>query len=361
VNAQAKKGESPEESARKARYQALEKIITKNASLFFAQHRQDQVETVLLQLFRGAGLKGLSGMPESTGIGKGQLLRPLLDTRQEAIICYANQHHLQWIEDPSNQDDAYDRNYLRQKILPLVEQRWKGFDKAIFRSARHCSQAQRLLANIAKSEMLTIYDSSSQSLNIAELLLKEIAQQQWIIREWMAYLNLRMPSKKVLQSILVDVLLAREDANPIIQHEACTIRRYQKRLYAVLDIKNPVFNSEVIWQDVRQDLYLTDNSKLQLVAAQSGIANHYFTKGLVEIKYRAGGEHIALAHRSGRHSLKKLYQEAKIPPWKRKNIPLIYIDGKFAAVANLWISAEFHPEEGEQGLKIIWQEPTIFD
>lgn len=355
VNGLAKKGGSPEESARNARYQAFNQLVTKNSVLLFAQHRQDQVETVLLQLFRGAGLKGLSGMPESIQMGEGLLLRPFLDSHQEDIMNYANKHALHWVEDPSNQNDAYDRNYLRHQIIPLVEQRWKGVDKAVLRSATHCSQAQQLLANRAKADMLPIYDASNQSLNIADLLLKESAQQQWIIREWMAYLNLRMPSVKLLECILTDVLLAREGANPVVQHENCTIRRYQNYLYAVWDRPKVVPSTEVIWQNIQQALYLTDQSKLQLMASENGIANHYFNNALVQIKYRTGGEKIALAHRAGRHSLKKLFQEAKIPPWQRESIPLIYINGKIAAIADLWISADFYSEGPESCLKITWQ------
>ena len=355
VNGHAKKGDSPEESARNARYQAFNQLITKNSVLLFAQHRQDQVETVLLQLFRGAGLKGLSAMPETTQMGAGLLLRPFLDSSQEDIINYANQHALHWVEDPSNQNDAYDRNYLRHQIIPLIERRWKGVDKAVLRSARHCSQAQQLLASRAKSEMLLVYDENNQSLNIADLLLKEIAQQQWIIREWMAYLNLRMPSVKLLERILTDVLLAKKDANPVIQHENCNIRRYQNRLCAVWDKPKVSPSTEVIWQNIQQALYLTDQSKLQLMASESGIAKRYFNDALVQIKYRTGGEKIALAHRTGRHSLKKLFQEEKIPPWKRENIPLIYINGKIAAIADLWVSAEFYSEAVEPCLKITWQ------
>jgi len=355
VDGQAKKGGSPEEAARNARYQAFEKLITENTALLFAQHRQDQVETVLLQLFRGAGLKGLSGMPESIKIGEGELLRPLLDVSQEGIINYANQHKLQWVEDPSNQNSAYDRNYLRNEVLPLVAQRWTSVDKAVSRSAGHCAQAQQLLTEQAKAEMLLLLDRPTLSLDIAALLLKDKDQQQWIIREWMAYLNLRMPSVKFLDSLIADVLLARVDANPVAQYEACSIRRYQNRLYVVLGVPKPVINSEIIWRDIQQAHYLVDNSKLQLKAAEKGIASQCFDDALVQIRYRVGGEKIALPNREGRHSLKKLYQEANIPPWKRENIPLIYINGKIAAIADLWISAEFYSATAEPCLIVSWQ------
>ena len=171
----------------------------------------------------------------------------------------------------------------------------------------------------------------------------------------MAYLNLRMPSVKFLDSLIADVLLARVDANPVAQYEARSIRRYQNRLYVVSNVPKLAINSEIIWPDIQQSLYLSDHSKLQLKAAEKGIASQHFDDALVQIKYRVGGEKIALPNRAGRHRLKKLYQEANIPPWKRESIPLIYINGKIAAIADLWISAEFYSTAVEPCLIVSWQ------
>lgn len=358
VDAQANKGESPEEAARNARYQAFANLITKENVLFFAQHEQDQLETVLLQLFRGAGLKGLSGMPVETQIGAGRLLRPLLETSQAEILNYANTHQLKWVEDPSNQDVAYDRNYLRQQILPLVEQRWQGVHQAVLRSAKHCADAQQLLSTKAKLDMLALYDKNSQSLDISALLLNDSLQQQWLVREWMNHLNLRMPSMKVLDSILGDICLARSDANPVVQFEGCTIRRYQNRLYRVLECEKTDCLTELKWLNIEQALVLSDNTQLSVMSSENGIAMRYLNDAQVCIKYRSGGEKIGLPRRSGRHSLKKLYQEANIPPWQRERLPLIYIDGQIAAIADLWISSKFYAHENESCYNIVWQESS---
>jgi len=358
VAGRATKGESPEEAARNARYQAFTGLMNQDDVLLFAQHEQDQLETVLLQLFRGAGLKGLSGMPVETQIGAGRLLRPLLETSQDDILNYANTYQLKWIEDPSNQDSAYDRNYLRHQVLPLIELRWQGVQQSVLRSAKHCADAQHLLSTKAKLDMLALYDKQSQSLDIATLLLKDSVQQQWLVREWMNHLNLRMPSMKVLDSILLDICLARSDANPIVQFEGCTIRRYQNRLYRVVETKRADLATELEWLNIEQPLVLSDNTQLSVMNSESGIAMRYFKDTKICIKYRSGGEKISLPKRSGHHSLKKLYQEANIPPWQRESLPLIYLDGEIAAIADLWISSKFYAHENESCYNIVWQESS---
>ena len=355
VDAQPKKRESPEEAARNARYQAFQSVLPKADCLLLAQHRQDQVETVLLQLFRGAGLKGLSGMPASAVLGEGRVLRPFLELTQEDILSYASEHNLHWVEDPSNQSYQYDRNYLRHEILPLLEKRWLGLDKAVVRASQHCAEAHTSLSKIAKKSLQSLYQSNTQSISIKGLLLNEPVMQQWVIREWFTELGLKMPSQKVLENILYELISAREGANPKILHDGQSIQRYQGRLYVLLNNKQAeLINLE--WKDIRLPLLLKNNGCLSFLAEDKGLALQALSSFNVEIRYRQGGEKIALAHREGRHSLKKLYQEANIPPWQRESMPLIYIDGKLAAIADRWVSAEFYTEKAESCMQIIWQQ-----
>ena len=149
ANAQAAPGESPEEAARNARYAVLKPLLGADDVLLLAQHAEDQLETVLLQLFRGSGLKGLSGMPASMAFGQGKLVRPLLEVSKNDIIAYANAHNLKWIEDPSNQHRHFDRNFLRHDIIPLLKQRWPSLAVTVSRAAGHCANAQDLLGAIA--------------------------------------------------------------------------------------------------------------------------------------------------------------------------------------------------------------------
>ncbi|MGI9321112.1 MAG: tRNA lysidine(34) synthetase TilS, partial [Thiogranum sp.] len=131
VQGKARAGESPEAAARTARYRALADWLPTDAVLTTAQHRDDQAETLLLQLFRGSGPRGLAAMPENSALGRGRLLRPFLETSRQAIVSYARAHRLRWIEDPSNTDTRYDRNLLRQRIMPELQQQWPGLSKVL--------------------------------------------------------------------------------------------------------------------------------------------------------------------------------------------------------------------------------------
>ena len=149
VNAQKTTRQSQEEVARDARYQALKALLTESDVLLLAQHREDQMETVLLQLFRGAGIQGLSGMPLVIDFGLGQVIRPFLDVSKQAINAYAALHQIHWVEDPSNQSDNFDRNFLRNQIFPQLKQRWPALDKTVARSARHCANSQVVSQGLA--------------------------------------------------------------------------------------------------------------------------------------------------------------------------------------------------------------------
>lgn len=347
VNAQALPGQSPEEAARNARYQAFKKLLSKNDLLIFAQHRDDQLETVLLQLFRGAGLKGLSGMPNATNFSEGILIRPLLAFDQKTIKDYALQHKLHWIDDASNLDTQFDRNYLRHKVIPLLERRWPSLDKTVARAADHCANAQTLLSSNAKQQMDLIYDVDKQCLSIIGLQKYEPLPQQLIIREWLDYLGARMPNQKVMNAIQKDILQARTDANPLIQHDGYSIQRYRDGLYLVESKDTPNLQQIIAWIDKSQHLKLPDNGLLKIKAAQQGIAKAVWQQNSVEIRYRQGGEKMTLPNRSGSHSLKKLYQEVGIAPWQRETVPLIYINNELAAVTGYWVSTDFYVQDGD--------------
>ena len=293
-------------------------------------------------------------MPAEISLGEGRLLRPLLTVSQQAILDYANYHQLNWVEDPSNQDSQFDRNYLRNEVMPLLTQRWQGLDAVVTRSARHCQDAQSLLSALMHDKMLAMLDLQNQSLNINKILAYSHHEQQWLIREWLDYLQQRMPSEKVLKAILSTVLLAEEDTNPQIDLNGKVICRYQNQLYCMDKTANIDCQQVIIWQDRTQSLNLDNNGALSVQAVltdEIGLS----LAGDWQIKYRQGGEKIKLPFRKGRHNLKTLYQEAKIAPWLRAVMPLLYIDGELAAIADYWIGADFLAADGEQGFKVVWQ------
>ncbi|MCK5924749.1 MAG: tRNA lysidine(34) synthetase TilS, partial [Methylococcales bacterium] len=221
---------SPEAAAREARYQALQPLLKEGDVLLVAQHREDQLETVLLQLFRGAGIQGLSAMAEVSSFGNGLLLRPLLECSQQSLKDYALKNALCWVEDPSNQSNDFRRNFLRNNIIPQLKTQWESLDKTVSRSAQHCSNAQTLLKKLGK-DLLQPCLSADNSLNIELLLKSEPPQQALVVREWFECLNLLMPSVAFIQQLFKTVIKTQKNANPILKYQQGCIRRYQHKLY----------------------------------------------------------------------------------------------------------------------------------
>lgn len=351
VNAFAQRGESPEEAARNARYQALKAIMNKGDALLLAQHQEDQLETVLLQLFRGSGLKGLSGMPESIAFGPGVMLRPLLHVAKQAIDEYARAHGLHWVEDPTNQSSDYDRNFLRNEITPLLKQRWPALAKTVARAAGHCGEAQGLIASMAHELFLLVFNEADNTINIKQLQLLDGAEQQLVIRQWFGHLGLKMPAQYFVKRLFSDVLAAREDSDPVLSGQGRSLRRYRDKLYCLPQLETEAL-ADLRWPRGQASLPIGRRQILSCIPSPVGISREQWDAADVEVRFRSGGEKIALPGRQGRHALKKLYQEAGIPPWERAIMPLIYLDGKLAAVGDLWISAEFYREQNGDCIRL---------
>ncbi len=332
---------SLEEQAREARYQALEALLGTEDSLLLGQHREDQMETVLLQLFRGAGIQGLAAMPIASAFGKGMIYRPFLDVSKQDIMDYAVEQQLHWVEDPSNQQDDFNRNFLRNQVVPLLKQKWPALDKTVSRSARHCAEALQLSEFMALKLMQPLFDDQDQSLNISGLMRLDKAQQRLVLRQWFKTYQLRMPSEKVLNSIVNNVILARQSADPEVNGVAYSIRRYRDKLYCLRKRPTERVLNDLLWQQGKHSIALEDGSCLSLQETTQGLSKALWRAAEVTVRYRQGSEKIRLPGRTGRQSLKKLFQEWGIPPWQRQQIPLIYLDDQLAAVADLWCSAEF--------------------
>lgn len=352
VDAHAALGESPEEAARNARYTALKPLLANGDLLLLAQHGEDQLETVLLQLFRGSGLKGLSGMPESMAFGQGFLVRPMLDFPKASIIEYAKNHALQWIEDPSNRHTHFDRNFLRNDIIPLLMQRWPSLGRTVSRSAKHCANAQGLITSLADDLLGAVINHGDNTLCLSRLQNYSLLERQLIIRQWFQCLGLKMPSQDFVQRILEQVVAARVDADPVLSTQDYCIRRYRNALYCLKPRQNRL-DGNLFWPSGDSLLKIVDGVSYEIVESSCGIPRGLWQNSRITVRFRSGGETINVPGRSGHHSLKKLYQEAGIPPWERAGIPLIYLDGKLAAVGEHWISAEFYSETEEPCFRII--------
>ncbi len=227
-------GESVEEAARTARYAALADALLPGELLLTAQHADDQLETLLLALMRGAGPAGLAAMPQVTAFGSTLLLRPLLTVERGQLTDYAARHTLSWQDDPSNDQLRFDRNYLRARVLPLLRERWPAVARTVSRSAGHCAVAAAALTQSTRRDLEAAADGPD--LEIAVLRRWAPARRAAVLRLWIADRGLQAPGLRHIEQIAV-LMDARPDAHPELRLPTLVIRRQASRL--VLEVPAP--------------------------------------------------------------------------------------------------------------------------
>lgn len=359
VNAHPALGESPEASARSARYAALAAELTPDAALLTAHHLDDQAETLLLQLLRGAGPHGLAAMPTLARLGQGWLLRPLLNTDRAELRAYAHAHNLHWIEDASNIDTDFDRNYLRHRILPLLQERWPAVNRVLARSARLCAEAADWLDEQADRDFAVVVTTRLEALSIPALRELNEFRQRNVLRRWLRKIGLPVPDARQLQRILHDVLTAARDRQPCIRWPGGEVRRYRDQLYAMPSLAPHNGRQAFVWRSDSQGYPLLELPGLGMLQLQetvgAGLRPEVLTGAALEVRFRRGGERFRPVGRQHSQELKKLLQGAGIPPWQRERLPLLYRDGALLAVVGLGIAAEYAAVSGAIG----WQPVQI--
>lgn len=337
-----------EAAARKARYQALSDALLPDEVLVTAQHQHDQAETLLLQLFRGAGPLGLSAMwPESQSHGM-TIIRPLLDVSKHEILHYAELHQLDWIDDPSNQNTDINRNYLRQTIWPSLEERWPSLEKTIARSASHCQETSLLLAQLAKQDREQCQLSQDEHLSITAVKQLPIERQRNLLRFIIETAGYELPSTAILQRIIEDVINAAEDKAPLVRWADIEVRRYRDDLYLQSSTKSALPAQEVTFTGPAE-LVLSDACTLKWqLTSGDGLKTSVLNGDLI-MRYRQGGEKIRLKGHPQHKSLKQLFQEWSVPPWKRATIPLFFVGTELVAVVGYGYAEHYAAEIGEKG------------
>ena len=348
VDACAVNGDSPEAAARKARYQALSTFIDHGDCLLTAQHQDDQAETFLLQLFRGAGSAGLSCMPFVNVFSNGWHMRPLLEFTRTDILNYANTHQLTWIEDPSNQSDQYDRNYLRNHILPKLQQRWPSLNKTLSTAAQQQAENETLITQLATIDLSDIQDDEP-GLSLEKL--KQLDEQRLrnLLRLWIKHQALPIPPRNVMQQIVQQMFSSRDDADPVVKWSHLEMHRYRQRLYLIA-MSDHNENDVYHWES-GDEFFLTSLGQSLYFKPVSGEGlKQTIHHRKITIKFRQGGETIRLKHREGTHKLKKLFQEAGVPSWMRSRIPLLYSGDELIAVVGYWVAEKYACSDNETGL-----------
>jgi tRNA(Ile)-lysidine synthase len=358
VDLMLKAGDSLEQEARRARYRVFAEELLPDEYLVTAHHQDDQAETLLLQLLRGSGLKGLSAMPKVKVFGRGFHLRPLLDVGREQIANYAADHHLHWVEDESNADSTLMRNFIRHQWLAPFKQHFPNVAVNLARAAKHCAQAQQLLEEFAHQLLPELAGSKPQTLSVNKLLTLELEKRHLVIRTWLSQLSLPMPNQKKLNEISNSLLLASVDKNPQVEWQGVSIRRYRDDLYALMQrtFKNPL--PSYVW-DLTQNLYIPEVGILRaLPVTGHGISKSKLKQ--VRVKFQQTGAQICLPKR-GHRRLKNLFQEWGVPPWQRSQIPLLYAGDKLVAVMGYAIDKDYQAESGEPGITFIIESAQLTD
>jgi len=352
VDARARKGESPEAAARAARYRIFREVLAVGDGLLLAHHRNDQAETLMLQLLRGSGPRGLAAMPPHRPLGAGWLGRPLLGFSRQALCQYAEAEGLQWIDDPSNFDTEYDRNFLRQRVMPLLQERWPSVASTLARTAGLQAEAAELLHQLAEEDWQHTAGPQADSLHIDTLTQLTAERQRNLLRYWIDTVNhLPLPDQQRLSRILAEVIPAATDAQPCILWPGGQLRRYAGLLYLLA--KEPVQLSGPLAWDMNQPLELADGRVVTIIATSGeGLQAELQGNAALSVRFRQGGEVCRPAGRGHQHELKKLFQEWGVPPWERSRVPLLYVGEEIAAVVGYCVCEPYHADKQQAGLKL---------
>ena len=344
VNVQAQAQQSLEALARDARYQALHSIYDQPSLIITGHHSDDQAETFLLALKRGSGLKGLSAMAAETKKAKDLLIRPLLNISRAEIIDYAKAHELTWIEDESNTDTRFDRNFIRNDIMPLLTKRWPSIASTINRSSEHCLAGQLLLNELA-AEDLAICHHTKNSLSVTALTRLSLARFNNVIRYFLELNHCIMPSTEQLAQLHLQ-LNAADDKNPAVRVGEHYLRRFKESLFLTVDFENVShWQTEITMCETARLIELPNDlghlhcekgafTEVEVGCQQVALPS---TEQKISIRFSHNNPKCLPDYRNHSRSLKKVLQELNIPPWQRKRIPFLYYDETLVAAIGFFV------------------------
>ncbi|WP_317932636.1 tRNA lysidine(34) synthetase TilS [Halioxenophilus sp. WMMB6] len=347
-------GAGVEDAARQARRAVFKQHLPAGGVLLLAHHQTDQVETLLLRLLRGSGPLGLAAMAPRAPFAEGDLLRPLLAISRPELEHYAEQHGLTWVEDPSNQSVQFDRNFLRQEIIPHLQQRWPSLEATVSRAANLCRESVVLAAERAAEDLVALelrQELLGVSCQLPPLLAWSRLRQADVLRHWLQTSAVELPAQAVLTQIFQQLLVDdyQSDNQPCVSWPGASLQRFRNRLY-LLPTLAPVAAIDCSWSGL-EPLVLPGGGQLSL---QPGGPLRWQGEPLT-VRNRQGGERAHPAGRGHSQTLKKLLQEHKVEPWLRERLPLLYLGDQLAAVAGYWVEQPFACSDQQQGYQLVWQ------
>lgn len=337
-----------EAAARQARYRVFESLLGPDDLLLMAHHGDDQAETRLFRFLRGSGVAGLAGMPQQRRLGQGRLYRPLLAFRRSQLRDWAMAAGLHWVEDPSNEDRRFDRNFLRHEILPRLRQRWPGLDARLARTAGHCAEQVELAESLARIQAAQCV-AGDGCLLLDELAALSPAEQKNLVRWWLGQQGFEAPGTRQLESGLAALVAAAGDRAPEMAGPGYRVLRYHNRLHLVPQRKHgPETPAPATLSPGHPVVWNGGRLRLERAGPETPAPEFRVTR-------RQGGERFR-EHTSGpSRPLKKWLQEHGIPPWQRETVPLVWQDDELVAIGPFWQAARFAGKAPASGWRIVWE------
>ena len=325
-------GKGLESAAREARYVQFEEQLGDGDILFMGHHQDDQVETFFLRLLRGAGIDGLAAMPRERKLGRGQLLRPLLDLSRQQLQDYVESQGLRWIDDPSNAVSTMDRNYLRHEVMPLLEQRWPAYRQTVTRAADHLA-AVSLARERGQALPDTVYSvTGDPGLPLEFLDSSGDDEAADYIRRWLRSFDLQGPDQSLLDEFLRQLREAAGEARPRLDSGSYRLQRYRERLFLLPALDGRPDDALAFAPGEIKDIPGVGRVSLKRCEGE-GI--WLAADEQLQLRWRDGGERCRPAGSKRSKSLKKILQEAAIPPWWRERVPMLYLQEELLAVGGV--------------------------
>jgi tRNA(Ile)-lysidine synthase len=309
---------------------------------------------------RGAGVTGLAGMPATSTFARGLLLRPLLGVERAALVAYCEAAQLTWIEDASNADTRFDRNFLRARVIPALRERWPAVAECVTRSGGHLAEARGLLDERAGEDLALARDG--EALRISALRGLSPARARNLLRFWIESAGEPAPSSAVLDQVMVQMLQARPDAMPLVLAGERELRRYRDALYLCRRLPSRP-RQPLTWDwHAQPEIELPAGlGRLRVRSAEAGEAAIGLPAGALSVRWGSAALKLQLTPQGSRKALRNLFQERGVVPWMRPCLPLIFAGEALVAVADLWSDVRFDPAPGERRMAFDWLDhPALF-
>ena len=352
-------GKGLEAEARHLRYESMSALLGSGDCLLTAHHADDQAETLLLNLMRGSGVDGLTAMPESRPLGRGVLQRPLLRFKNSALRDYLHSNHIDWSEDPSNQHLNHDRNFVRHKVIPLLEQRWPKVNQRILLTQEAMTDARHLLEKLA-DDYLSAHQTHPFVLKVTPACRESAELFKLVIRRWIRQSGAAAISAYKLRSLSDQVQNAGSDNKIAINWDGWVLRWYKGQLWLqkdrqILSCPSVIWPQECNTVSLGSDLGQLELGPIDPPKTDPGQQQRVFPEGELSISGRTDVDKAVISQGGMHKSLKNIFQSCDIPPWLRNSIPLCSLDGKLVVMGDWYFDEQFAVRLSEYGYRLSWR------